>query len=106
MPKYLFRGSLTAQGVAGILADGGTARREVATKAIEALGGSVEAYYFAFGEDDAILIADLPDDAAASAFAMTAAASGTLTMTTTVLITPEAVDRARSLKSGWRAPGA
>ena len=106
MPKYLFRASLSADGVAGVMAEGGVARREVATRAIEALGGTVEAYYFAFGDEDAVMVVDLPDNEAATAFAMGAAASGAVAISTTVLITPEEVDRAITLRSGWRAPGA
>lgn len=39
MPKFLFRVSLNAEGVAGVLAEGGTARREVVKNAIESVGG-------------------------------------------------------------------
>ena len=106
MPKYLFKGSLTAEGVAGIVKEGGTARRKAVTTAIGNLGGTVEALYFAFGDEDVILIADLPDNETATAFALELSSSGALALSTTVLITPEEVDRARGHKSGWRAPGA
>jgi uncharacterized protein with GYD domain len=106
MPKYLFRASLTPEGVAGIIAEGGTSRRTVLTQAIENLGGTVEAFYFAFGDEDSIIVADLPDNEAATAFALEVGSSGRVGISTTVLITPEEVDRARSRKSGWRAPGA
>lgn len=106
MPKYMFRGSLTNQGVAGIIAEGGTERRKVVSGAIEALGGTLESFYFAFGDDDVILIAELPDNETAAAFALETSASDRLGVSTTVLITPEEVDRAREKKSGWRAPGA
>jgi uncharacterized protein with GYD domain len=106
MPKYLFRASLTPEGVAGIIAEGGTSRRTVLSKAIENLGGTVEAFYFAFGDEDSIIVADLPDNEAATAFALEVGSSGRVGISTTVLITPEEVDRARSRKSGWRAPGA
>lgn len=106
MPKYLFRASLTTEGVAGIVAEGGTARRTAVAAAIESLGGKVEAYYFCFGDEDSILIAELPDNETATAFALEVGSSGRVGVSTTVLITPEEVDRARSIKSGWRAPGA
>ena len=106
MPKYMFRASLTAEGVAGIVAEGGSARVGVLTGAIERLGGSVEAFYFAFGDEDAVVIADLPDNETAAAFALETSASGRVAVSTTVLITPEEIDRAREKKSGWRAPGA
>ena len=45
---------------------------------VASLGGTVDAYYFAFGADDFYLIADLPGNAAAAAGALPAAASGGL----------------------------
>lgn len=106
MPKYMFKASLTAEGMAGIIAEGGTSRRTVLTEAIESLGGTVEAFYFSFGDEDAIVVADLPDNESATAFALEVGSSGRVGISTTVLITPDEVDRARDKKSGWRAPGA
>ena len=49
MPKYLVMASYTAEGVKGLLKDGGTKRRRAAEAALESVGGRVEAFYFAFG---------------------------------------------------------
>jgi uncharacterized protein with GYD domain len=106
MPKYLFRAHLSPEGAQGILKEGGTGRVEAVNSAVQALGGTVEAFYFAFGDDDSILVADLPDNVAASAFALEVSASGRVAVSTTVLITPEEVDRAREMKAGFRPPGA
>ena len=106
MPKYLFRASLSAEGITGVLAEGGTARRQVVADAIAALGGTLESFYFTFGVEDVAVIAELPDDVTAAAFAMETSASGRVAVSTTVLLTPEQVDDAREKKSGWRAPGA
>jgi uncharacterized protein with GYD domain len=106
MPKFLFRASLTPEGVAGVLSEGGTARRAVVQKAIETLGGTLEAFYFAFGDDDVIVVCELPDNETAAAFAMETSASGRVAASTTVLLTPEEIDRARGKKSGWRPPSA
>jgi uncharacterized protein with GYD domain len=105
MAKYLFKASLSPEGVAGVRAEGGTARRAAAQSAIEALGGSLESFYFAFGGDDVIAICDLPNNEVAAGFALEISASGRVLVSTTVLITPEEVDRARAQTSGWRAPG-
>jgi len=105
MPKYLFKASLSTEGVAGVRAEGGTARRASAKSAIEAIGGTLESFYFAFGDDDVIVICDLPNNEAAAGFALEVAASGRVSVSTSVLITPEEMDRAREQKSGWRAPG-
>lgn len=106
MSKYLFRAELSTEGVAGVLVEGGTARRAAVQKAVEALGGALESFYFAFGDDDAIVICELADNETAAAFAMEVSASGRVSVSTTVLITPEEIDRAREKKSGFRAPGA
>jgi uncharacterized protein with GYD domain len=105
MPKFLFTGSYSADGAQGLLAEGGTGRRDATHKLVTSLGGTVEAYYFAFGSDDFILIADLPGNAAAAAGALTAAASGAIRTRTTVLLTPEEVDEATRLSPSYRAPG-
>ena len=39
-------------------------------------GGTVEGFYFAFGDTDAYVIADLPGDTTAAAIALAVAASG------------------------------
>jgi uncharacterized protein with GYD domain len=106
MPKFLFTGSYTPEGARGVLAEGGTGRREATERLIGSLGGTVEAYYFAFGSDDFYLIADLPNAAAAVAGGLTAAASGAITTRSVVLITPEEVDAATKLSADYRAPGA
>ena len=89
MPKYMFTGSYTAEGARGVLKEGGSARRTATEQMVGSVGGNVEAYYFAFGSDDFYLIADLPDNAAAAAGALTAGASGALGTRTIVLLTPD-----------------
>jgi len=104
--KYLFRAQLSAEGVTGVLKEGGTARQQVVKEAVEKLGGTLEAFYFAFGDDDVVIIADLPDNRVAAGFAMETSSSGRVAVSTTVLLTAEDVDAAKDTKSGWRAPGA
>jgi len=105
MPKYLFTGSYTAEGARGVLKEGGSGRREATEKLVSSLGGTIEAYYFAFGSDDFYLIADLPGNTAAAAAALTAGASGALGTRTIVLLTPEEVDAATKLSPSYRPPG-
>jgi uncharacterized protein with GYD domain len=105
MPKYMFRASYTAEGIDGLIAEGGTARVAAGKAAWEALGGKLECFYFAFGTDDVIAIGELPDNETAAAFAMEVVSSGEITCSTTVLLTPEEVDRAREKHSGFRPPG-
>jgi uncharacterized protein with GYD domain len=106
MGKYLFKVSLSPEGLAGVLKEGGLARRDMATRALQSVGGSLEAFYFAFGATDVYVIADLPDDETAAAFAMTVSSSGRLALETVVLITPETIDAARTKEVDFRPPGA
>lgn len=106
MPKYLVTGSYTQNGIKGVLAEGGSARRDAVDKLAASLGGSIESFHFAFGGDDFHVIVDLPSNEAAAAVAMTVAASGAANPTTTVLLTPEELDAAAKLSPSYRAPGA
>lgn len=105
MPKYLFRINYTAEGTKGLIRDGGSKRRAVAQSAAESVGGKVESFYFAFGDTDAFVVADVPDAASASAIALTVSASGGATAQTTVLLTPEEVDTAAKKSPMYSAPG-
>lgn len=106
MAKYLFHGSYTQAGIQGVLKDGGTGRRKAVDALAASVGGSVESFYYAFGKDDFYLVADLPSHAAAAALAATTAASGSVSISTVVLLTPEEIDQAITLHPSYRAPGA
>ena len=105
MGKYLFQATYTPAGLAGLRAEGGTRRRDALTGTIEGMDGSVEALYYAFGEPDLYIIAELPDAAAAAAVSMAIGAAGALDIGVTVLITPETVDEAVAKSVPYRAPG-
>ena len=106
MGKYLFQGALSQQGMTGLRKEGGTGRRTAIEATITGAGGTVEAFYFAFGSTDVVVVADLPDNVAAGAVATAVSASGAGSMKTTVLITPEEMDRIASTEIGFRPPGA
>jgi uncharacterized protein with GYD domain len=105
MAKYLIEASYTADGIKGVLAKGGTARREAVEKMLADLGGTVESFHFAFGESDAYVIVDVPDNTTAAAIGMMVAASGMTSCKTTVLLTPEEIDRAAQVKATYAPPG-
>jgi uncharacterized protein with GYD domain len=106
MPKFLVHANYTAEGARGVLKDGGSARREAVEKLLATVGGKLDAFYFTFGDDDAILIVDLPDNEAALAIGMAVGASGAVKSRTTVLIPIEEVDRAAKRQITFRPPGA
>ena len=105
MPKYLIEASYTNDGVKGILDKGGSSRPEAVKHLLDGLGGSMEAFYFAFGDADAYVIADVPDNVTASAIALAVNASGGATAKTTVLLTPEEVDQATQKAVDYKPPG-
>jgi len=106
MPKYLFEASYTEEGVKGLIKDGGSKRRAAVEALAKGLGGRVEAFYFTYGEADALVIVDLPDSASATAASLAVGASGAARVKTTVLITPEEVDQAVKKTVQYRPPGA
>ena len=105
MAKYLLHGSYTEEGLKGLLKEGGTKRMEATKKAIESMGGKLEAYYYAFGDNDYYLIIDMPEKVNAITGVLVANATGTVKLKTTVLITPEEVDQAVEKTMDWRPPG-
>jgi uncharacterized protein with GYD domain len=105
MPKYLIQANYTSEGLKGLMKEGGSGRRKAAESVVASVGGKMEAFYYAFGKTDVYLIADMPDAASASAIALTINASGAVTVTTTVLMTPEEVDMAVKKTPAYRAPG-
>jgi uncharacterized protein with GYD domain len=105
MPKYLTVASYTAEGAKGLLKEGGTARRAAVEKLMKSLGGRLEAFYFAFGDSDAYIITDGPDNATTAALSLTVSASGALRTKTVVLLTPEEIDQAAKKTVKYRPPG-
>ena len=106
MGKYLFQASYTHAGIAGLLKEGGSKRRAALTETIEAAGGTLESLYYAFGKTDLYITADLPDDATATAVSLNVGAAGALSVSITVLVSPETVDEAIGKSVSYRAPGA
>jgi uncharacterized protein with GYD domain len=105
VPKFLVHASYTPEGTTGLLKSGASARREAVEELMTSLGGSLEAFYFTFGEDDAVLIVDLPDYEAALSVGFAVRASGMVQSKTTVLIPIEEVDRAIKREVHFRPPG-
>jgi uncharacterized protein with GYD domain len=106
MAKYLIQASYVGDGIKGLLKEGGSARRAAVEKLLASVGGKVESFYYAFGDTDAYVIVDAPDNVTTAAVALTVAASGLVTIKTTVLMTPEEVDQATKKSPAYRAPGA
>ncbi len=105
MPKYLLEATYSTEGVEGLKNKGGSSRRDAVTEMVEALGGKLESFYFGFGESDAYVTVDVPDNITATAAALTVNSSGGAAVKTTVLLTPEDVDEAAKRSVEYRPPG-
>ena len=105
MPKYLAHASYTTEGLKGLLKDGGSKRREAVEQLAKGVGGTVEAFYYAFGDDDLFVILDLPDNVSATIMSLVVNASGAVNAKVTVLITPEEVDQATKKSLDYVPPG-
>lgn len=104
MPKYLVQGSYTEQGLSGLLKEGGSKRRSMVEQLAKEMGGKLEAFYFAFGNDDFVIVLDLPSNLDMAATSIVAQASGTVKSRVTILMTPEDVDEAVRKKVDFRPP--
>jgi uncharacterized protein with GYD domain len=105
MPKYLVQASYTAEGIQGLMKDSASGRQADVQAAVKWLGGKVEAFYYAFGSDDVVIIMDLPNNVAAIAVALSSSSTGLVRVRTTALLTVEEVDKALEIKTQYRAPG-
>src|SRR5438445_6252968 len=106
MAKYLIEARYVGEGIKGLLKEGGSSRRQAVDKLLASVGGKVESFYFGFGDVDAYVVVDVPDNMTAAAIALTVGASGSVQVKTTVLMTPEEVDAATKKNPAYRAPGA
>jgi uncharacterized protein with GYD domain len=106
MAKYLITGSYTTEGTKGLLAEGGSARKAAVEKALEGLGGKLESIYYAYGDTDVLIIADIPDVSSAVALSLVVNASGAVNIKTTPLLTVAEVDAACKKTVAYRPAGA
>jgi uncharacterized protein with GYD domain len=105
VPRYLIIASYTPEGEQGLLSKGGTARRASVTEMVEGLGGKVETFDFAFGEDDVYVVSELPDNVTAAAIGLAVGASGLVAIRMVVLLTPEEIDQAAAKHAEYHGPG-
>jgi len=107
MPKYLFHGAYTPEGIRGLLKEGGSSRKAHFEENIGNLGGRVEAFYYAFGGDDVYAIVDLPDNVSSAAISLALNAGGGFRASTIVLLTTEEMDQAtqKAASVDYHPPG-
>lgn len=105
MPKYLGRVKFTPEGLNGLRQSGAAGRLDNAKAVAASVGGSMECYYFAFGDYDAYGLFDLPDDEAAAAISIAVNSTGIGSATITKLLTADQVDEAFRRTVDYRPPG-
>lgn len=106
MAKYLIKASYSADGLKGVMKDGGTSRVKAVERALAGVGASLESFYFAFGDADVYLIVDGPDHTAAIAMAGAVATTGAISRyETVVLLSPSDVDKAMNMTVDYAPPG-
>ena len=107
MPLYLMRFSYTPEAWARLVKQPED-RREVARAVVEKLGGSLQGFWYGFGEHDGYVLIEAPDNVAAAAFSVGIAARGSLrSAETTVLLTvEETIDMLKKTQDlPYRPPG-
>lgn len=106
MAKYLLKVSYSADGMKGVMKEGGTSRVKAVERALAGVNGSLESFYFAFGGDDVYVVIDVPDHASAVAIAGRVSTSGAISSyETVVLLTPEEIDQAMDVSVDYTPPG-
>ena len=106
MSKYMIKASYSTDGIKGVMAKGGTARKLAIEKLVTGVGGTMESLYFAFGGDDIYIIVDAPSHEAMAAVAGTVTSTGAVSdYQTTVPLTAEQLDAAADMSVDYRPPG-
>ena len=106
MPKFLIEATYTAEGLRALAKEKASGRQAVVKEALASLGGKLDGAYFALGDADVYVLCDCPDHVSAAALSLAVSASGLVRTKTIPLLTVEEADRALTMKTGYRAPGA
>ena len=107
MARYMIQASYSTQGIADLVSNPQD-RAAAVRPLIERLGGKLESFDFAFGDFDAVVILEVPNNVAAASIAMAVGASGAIaSLKTTVLVSmEEAMEAMRQAGGvGYRPPG-
>ena len=105
MPKYLIQANYTNDGLNGLLKEGGSGRRDAVKKLFGSVGGTLESFYYAFGDTDLFVIGDVPDSVSMAALSLIVNSAGSAKVKVTSLLTPEEIDLAAKKTTDYRPPG-
>jgi uncharacterized protein with GYD domain len=105
MPKFLIKGSYTAAGLKGLQKDKASGREKSIAAACKALGGKLDALYYALGDDDVFGVVDMPSHVHMSSLCVAVGASGMVSTHTVPLLTVAEMDKALGEGTKYRPPG-
>ena len=105
MTKYLFEANYVGEGIKGLMREGGTKRRDALVDALKSVGGTLECFYYAFGDTDVLGVFDVPDAADAAALSLMINSTGNVNVRLKPLLTVEDIDEAAKKTPSYRAPG-
>jgi uncharacterized protein with GYD domain len=105
MPKFLIKGNYTAEGLKGLQKDKASGREKAVAAACAALGGKLEAFYYALGSDDLFVTVDLPSHVQVATICIAVGASGMFRTCSVPLLTVAEMDQALGGDSKYRPPG-
>src|SRR5215211_1040057 len=106
MPKYLVQASYTGEGLEGTPEGQGNRAQGCCHQGCRRPRRQAGVHLLAFGEDDVVVIFELPDNVAAARLAIAVGASGFVRTRTTPLLSVEEADQALGAPDiGFRAPG-
>ena len=106
MPHYMVQAAYTVGAWGGLVKDPQD-RAEALRPAIETLGGKLVSFYMSFGEYDAVVIVEMPDNVSAAAVSIAAAAGGAVKAikTTPLMTVQEGMEAMRKAgQAGYRPP--
>ncbi len=105
MAKYLYRLQYTKAGLEGTVKEGFSKREAFFRKTVGDLGGTTEAAYWAYGDEDIFIVVDIPEAEAATGLALALGLTGSFRVTTTPLLTAADMDAGVKRMPAYRAPG-
>jgi len=105
MPSYLLQASYTTEALAALVKNPQN-RTEIIRKTVKNLGGKLIGSWMSFGDQDVVLIVDMPDNASAASLAVAAAAGGSLksTKTTPLFSADESIEIAKKAAGSGYTP--
>lgn len=111
MPKYMITGGYSPDSWQRMMEHPNQERELRVAELCQEAGGNLEAYYWTFGLDDYVFIAELPDDASASAMSVAMSSSGEVHDQRTVKLLSKdehqnLLQKGLGLASKYQRPGA